>query len=66
MGIRSSLSRALVQGWSTFNQEMAVGFAEHQLNVALQREQQRQQRIDSLITGDYTRGKTSANRVTCS
>ena len=33
MGIRSSLSKAFVNGLSSFNQEMAVGLAKHQVKA---------------------------------
>ena len=64
MGIRSSFSKALVNGWSSFNQEMAVGLAEHQIKAQMQEKQRRARHIDSLITGDYQARSTS--RITCS
>ena len=65
MGIRSSFSKAVTQGWAVFNQEMHQGLAEHQFNAAAQAAQRRAKYIDSRITGDYARS-TTGNKITFS
>ena len=64
MGLRSSLSKAFDNGWTAFNQEMAIGYAEHKATQQVQRAVQRSRYVDTLITGDYTPMK--ASRVTAS
>ena len=67
MGIRSSLGKALVNGWNTFNHEMTIGLAEHQARSAVAEAQRRAQYIDSRITGDYApRANRPSGKVTFS
>lgn len=66
MGLRSSLGKAVIQGWTVFNHEMAVGLAEHQINAAAAAAQRRAKHIDSLITGDYARSTSSGRKITFS
>jgi hypothetical protein len=66
MGLRSSLGKAVIQGWTVFNHEMATGLAEHQVNVAAAAAQRRQAHVESLITGDYARSISSGRKITFS
>jgi hypothetical protein len=66
MGLRSSLGKAVIQGWTVFNHEMATGLAEYQTQAAAAAAQRRAKHIDSLITGDYSPTTSGGRKITFS
>jgi hypothetical protein len=66
MGVRSSLGKAVIQGWTVFNHEMATGLSDQRRTAAAAAAQRRSKHIDSLITGDYARSTSSGRKITFS